>query len=333
MACNAPLSSFKPASEMAATLAMIATSAMLAGCEAQRPGSETGAASEQAQREPQPQFLTQPRRIVSLDYCADQYVLKLVERDRILAVSPDAGRDFSYMRDAATDLPTVRPVAEDVIALEPDLVVRSYGGGPRGALLFERAGVSVYNLRWARNIDEILVAIGDAAVALGSPARGVAVADEMRTRLTSLRTSRDDGGDGGDGTDVLYMTPTGVTTGPGSLIHEMLATAGLVNFQSRPGWWPIPLERLAYEQPDLLAVAFHEGLADHPHVWSAIRHPVARTLLEGETVIPVDGAWTACGAWFLMDAVESLARAAEAGAGRNRATAPDRGVRDRPAPP
>ena len=32
-----------------------------------------------------------PMRIVSLDYCADQYVLKLVDRERILAVSPDAG--------------------------------------------------------------------------------------------------------------------------------------------------------------------------------------------------------------------------------------------------
>ena len=111
------------------------------------------------------------------------------------------------------------------------------------------------------------------------------------------------------------MTPTGVTSGPGSLIHEMLTAAGLENFQTRPGWWPIPLERLAYEQPDLLAVAFHESLADHPHAWSAIRHPVARALLDRETVIPIEGAWTACGAWFLMDAVESLARGDARGSG------------------
>ena len=54
------------------------------------------------------------RRIVSLDYCADQFVLGLAERRRILAVSPDADADFSYMRASAEGLRTVRPRAEDV---------------------------------------------------------------------------------------------------------------------------------------------------------------------------------------------------------------------------
>ena len=254
------------------------------------------------------------RRIVSLDFCADQYVLKFVERSRILALSPDARREFSYMREAAAGLPTVRPVAEDVIILEPDLVVRSYGGGPRASLLFERAGVPVYDVRWAHDIGEIIEVIEETARTLGSAGEGLAVAAEMEGRLRSLRA-------GASGASVLYMTPSGVTSGPGSLIHEMLGAAGLENFQAQPGWWPIPLERLAHEQPDLLAVAFHESLMDHPHAWSPIRHPVARAALDQGTVIPINGAWTACGAWFLMDAVESLARAGGRGI-RGRSTGP-----------
>ena len=283
----------------------LALAATLGGCGMESP--ETASAPARAQR------------IVSLDFCADQYVLKFVERDRILAVSPDAGREFSYMREAALGVPAVRPVAEDVIILEPDLVVRSYGGGPQVSVLFERAGVPVYNVRWGQDIDEILDVIGKTASALGSADQGRAVAAQMQSRLASLRANA-------SGADVLYMTPTGVTSGPGSLIHEMLSAAGLVNFQTRPGWWPIPLERLAYEQPDLLAVAFYESLADHPHVWSAIRHPVARAQLDNGTVIPIEGAWTACGAWFLMDAVESLAR-------RGGAAAPERGIQERSAAP
>ena len=57
------------------------------------------------------------RRIVSLDYCADQYVLGLVERSRILALSPDAGEDFSYLRAEAEGIPAIRPRAEDVLVL------------------------------------------------------------------------------------------------------------------------------------------------------------------------------------------------------------------------
>ncbi|WP_428102039.1 ABC transporter substrate-binding protein [Candidatus Rariloculus sp.] len=242
-----------------------------------------------------------PQRIVSLDYCADQYVLKFVERDRILAVSPDAGRRFSYMREHAAGLPRVRPVAEDVLILKPDLVVRAYGGGPQASALFERAGVPVYNVGWAEDFDSILTVITETALALGSPEHGLAVAAEMQDRLAALRAQA-------PGADALYVTPTGVTSGPGSLVHEMLTAAGLDNFQMRPGWGPIPLERLAYEKPDLVAAAFFENLPSGPHAWSPIRHPVARAQLDGGAVVPIEGAWTACGAWFLMDAVEALAR-------------------------
>lgn len=112
-----------------------------------------------------------PVRIVSLDYCADQFVLKLVDRDRILAVSPDADADFSYMRAAAVGLRKVRPVAEDALILEPDLIVRSYGGGPNAAAFFEKAGVPVLNVGWASDIDAVKAVILDMAEGLGEPAR------------------------------------------------------------------------------------------------------------------------------------------------------------------
>ena len=54
------------------------------------------------------------QKVVSLDYCADQFVLKLLPRASILALSPDAHRDFSYMRDAVDGLRQVRPIAEEI---------------------------------------------------------------------------------------------------------------------------------------------------------------------------------------------------------------------------
>ena len=252
----------------------------------------------------------QPQRIVSLDYCADQYVLRFADRNRILAVSPDAQRDFSYLRKRAAGLPTVRPVAEDVIVLKPDLVVRSYGGGPQAPAMFARAGVPVHGVGWAEDFPAILLAIRNTAKALGAAEEGDRVAAEMSRRLEALRPARTQGHPARR--SALYMTPAGVTSGPGSLIHEMLVAAGLDNFQARPGWRTLPLERLAYEQPDLIAAAFFQSLTNHPSGWSPSRHPVAQSQLAERNVVPIKGAWTACGAWFLMDAVESLARAAGA---------------------
>ena len=239
-------------------------------------------------------------------------MLRFAGRERILAVSPDAQREFSYMRERAAGLPTVRPVAEDVIILQPDLVVRSYGGGPRAATMLARAGVPVHNIGFAEDFPAILQTIRETARALGSPAEGQAAATEMMARLASLHgsTTATDDYDGRQRATALYMTPAGVTSGRGSLIHEMFVAAGLANFQAEPGWRSLPLERLAYEQPDLVAAAFFGNPADNPHGWSSARHPVARAQLVERPVVTIEGAWTACGAWFLMDAVEALNRVA-----------------------
>ena len=69
----------------------------------------------------------QAGRVVSLDFCADQFVLRLLRKPRILAVSTDAQRHFSYMREQAAGIRQVRSIAEDVLVLKPDLIVRSYG--------------------------------------------------------------------------------------------------------------------------------------------------------------------------------------------------------------
>jgi len=244
-----------------------------------------------------------PMRIVSLDYCADQYVLQLVEPERILALSRDAEREFSYLRDLAAGLPTVRSTAEDVLVLGPDLVIRSYGGGPNAQTFYARAGVAVLDIGNANTIDEVMTVMAEVAAGLGESERGAEVIEETRRRLENLAEST-------TALRTLYMTPAGVTTGPGSLVHEMLLAAGLENYERTPGWHSIPLERLAFEVPELVAYASFGAGAEHPDAWSAMRHPLAQSQLAGREVVPLDGAWTACGAWFLLDAVEALARSA-----------------------
>ncbi|MEL6859611.1 MAG: ABC transporter substrate-binding protein [Pseudomonadota bacterium] len=246
-----------------------------------------------------------PMRIVSLDFCADNYVLKLADREQILAISPDAEKDFTYMRDAATGIPTVRAIAEDVLILKPDLVVRSYGGGPNAAAFLERAGIPVLQVGWASTIageevGSVSHLVQNMADGLGQSARGKALVADFRKRLDALERRA-------PGSVALYMSAAGVTSGPGSMAHEMLSAAGLSNFQDGPGWRSLPLERLAYQQPDVVAASFFNTSAPSRDAWSAARHPVARAQLNGPDVVFLDGAWTACGGWYVLDAVEALA--------------------------
>lgn len=239
-------------------------------------------------------------RIVSLDYCADQFVLKLVDKDRILAVSPDAQRPFSYMRGAAVGVAHVRPSAEDVLALEPDLIVRSYGGGPNASAFFERAGVPVVNVGWAPDIAAVQRVILELATAFGEAERGTLVVSQMDQRLANIQQSS-------KAPNALYMTPSGVTSGPGSLIHDMLLAAGLENYQKAPGWRSLPLEQIAIAPPQMVAAAFFEARNNHKSGWSAMRHPVARDQLDQQPTVYLEGAWTSCSGWYLLDAIEALA--------------------------
>ncbi len=241
-----------------------------------------------------------PQRIVSLDFCADQYALKMADRGHILALSPDAEQPHAYLRKQAAGLPTVRPSAEQIIALAPDLVLRTYGGGAGIEHLLRRLDIPVVNIGWTSDIDSIKRVTLEVAHELGVPERGTGIVAELESRIAALPKAQ-------ERPSALYMTPAGATTGPGSLIHELLVTSGMNNFQQRNGWHSLPLERLAYERPDRIVAAFFDTNGEHASQWSAMRHPVARKQLRDAPVTYLSGAWMSCGAWFIANAAEVLA--------------------------
>ncbi len=240
-----------------------------------------------------------PLRVVSLDFCADQFVIKLADRASIVAVSPDATRDFSFMRKEAKGLVQARPDAETILALKPDIVFRSYGGGPQMVPFLEQAGIQVHQIGWGEDFAAVRSNVREAATALGQKARGEAVVADFDRRLANLKPAPQ--------VSALYVTPGGVTTGPGSLVDRMMGKAGLVNFQTQEGWNPLPLERLATERPAMVVTAFFTAQSPHQDYWSQARHPLVRQILADLPVARLDGGATACSGWFMVDAMEVMA--------------------------
>lgn len=262
-----------------------------------------------------------PKRVVSLDYCADQYTLHLLDSEQIAALSPDSRSDYSYLAPQAAGHLQVRPVAEDVLALKPDLIMRSYGGGPGAAAFYKRIGIPVITIPWAARFSDVLNALETVAGDLGAPDKAAATRRAAEARLAALKQASPfkDGavGQGAHArTDpaqgkrhVLYATPGGVTTGPGSLIHEIIQKAGHQNYEIRPGWHALPLERLVTHKPDLVALSFFTSPMADSSPWSPARHPVFTRLMHERPSLELKAAWTACGGWFMLDAIEALSSA------------------------
>jgi len=241
-----------------------------------------------------------PRRIVSLDFCADQYVLKFAARENILALSRDAEAEYSYLRNEARGLRKVYARAEDILVLRPDLVVRTYGGGQNITGFLERAGVPVLQIGFANDLAGVKRIVLETSTGLDAKQKGKAVIAEMQARIDRL-SIRD------DQLTVLYLSSKGATAGRNTLIGDLINHVGFENFQREPGWRSLPLERLAYETPDIIAAGFFETSDLASDIWTPVRHPVAQRRMRGATMVSIPGAWTSCGAWFNLDAAEALA--------------------------
>jgi iron complex transport system substrate-binding protein len=240
-------------------------------------------------------------RVVSLDYCADQFVLGLADHEQILAVSPHATRKFSYLRDRAEGLPQVRALAEDVIALKPDLVIRSWGGDARALDFYKRVGIEVVQIGYASDFDGAARVTREIAGALAQEERGETLTERLEAGTTSGEV------------EALYLTPGGVTAGQGTMVDAIMRAAGLENSIEKQGWVSLPLESLVQNPPDRVLSAFFGFDDDAASNWSLSRHPVMQSILRSADTTALDEARLTCPAWFVADEAKDLREAFEGG--------------------
>ncbi|MGD9979723.1 MAG: ABC transporter substrate-binding protein [Hyphomonadaceae bacterium] len=244
----------------------------------------------------------EPRRIVSLDYCADQFVLALADRDQIAALSVGSLRDDSYYRSRARGVRRTRGALEDVLALRPDLVVRNWGGPWDAEQVYARFGVPVLQVGDAPDFSSARADLLDAAQTLGHPEDGAAIARDLDARLARLAAHRSN-------VRVMYLSGGGAVAGSGTMIDSVIAAAGARNIRIEAGWQVLPLERLVQTPPALIALGFFETSRDRVNAWSPSRHPTLRRALANARTVSLPPASIACEAWYAIDAAEIIAAA------------------------
>lgn len=252
-------------------------------------------------------------RIISIDYCADQMVLGLVDRRRIAAVSVDVASDPAFSLPRSTGLPRVRASIEQVIALRPTLVVRSYGGGPRMEAALRRAGIPVFTLPYAGDISAVRASIIASGERLTARAAALARLRQLDHAIAMAR-ARANRRSGEQRPTGLYLTPGDVTTGPQSLVAELMRVAGYASYEQRPGWHRLPVERLVLTKPDIVVRGFFETTANQQDRWSSAQHRALAHTLQHVPVADVAGSDLACGNWLAGNALDAISAAGTGGA-------------------
>ncbi len=242
-----------------------------------------------------------PRRVVSLDQCADQYVLALAPREAIAGLSKRADDPDAWLRDQARGLPLKRATLEALSSTRPDLVVRSWGGDERMVRALEARGARVVHIEDATDFPGVRANVRTVAAALDRRAEGEALIRRMDAKLAASAGAW-------KGQRALYYTPGGFTAGPGTLVDAMLRGAGLSNAARAQSFAAIPLEALALNPPRLFVLGFFD--AGHQTRWDQGRHPLLAELARGKTAASLPGSILGCPAWFAADGTLMLARRA-----------------------
>lgn len=245
-----------------------------------------------------------PRRIVSLNMCADQLVVALADPGQIAGLTEWA-RDpqLSSVAARAATLPITHRSAEEVLALHPDLVIAAPFRIKAALARLDAGWLRMVELPKGNDVAGIEESIAVIAAAVGHPERGAAMIAGMRRDLAAI------GPPPGRGRVAAYYQRQGYLTGTGTLVDDMMRRVGLVNLAKRldrPALSRVSLEEMALARPDFLIMDMGtRAIADRGT--AALHHPVLDEAVPRRRRLYIPQALTVCGGPAYPKAVALLA--------------------------
>ncbi|HWI86003.1 MAG TPA: ABC transporter substrate-binding protein [Sphingomonas sp.] len=209
-----------------------------------------------------------PQRIVSLNLCADQYLVALADPGQIAGLTRLSHMaNMSPVAARAARYPAIRSSAESLLVREPDLLLTGWPGQADAAV---RAGLSarILVVPPANNYAEIVAQVRLVADAVGHRARGEALIRRMDATLAAIPRN-------GHGLVATDYQRRGYLSGSGTLMDEIMRRVGLVNLATklgRPALSNLSLEELVIAHPDFLITGggpardLGSAMRDHPAI-------------------------------------------------------------------
>jgi iron complex transport system substrate-binding protein len=240
-----------------------------------------------------------PKRIVSTFLCTDEYVFRLVPRERIAALSFEAGDRnpvVSTIADKVGGIAQIRPSTESVLALKPDLVVMYAGTMTKLRANLKALGVPVLDVPWDNSLADIRRTATRLGKTFGVPEKAEAMLRAMdamlgRARRMAARPS----------VRTLIYEPNGYAQA-GAITLAMMEAAGLKNAAeglplTRTG--TIPVEAVVAAAPELLILS-GQRFAPTARADLLLHHPAlealrGRTTAVWDPLVPLlcPGPWSA----------------------------------------
>lgn len=260
---------------------------------------------------PEAAFAAKPQRVVSLNLCADQLLLQLARPESIASLTHlAADPELSFLSEKATAYPLNYGSAEEILQLNPDLILAgSFTARPAVAYL-KKKGFRVVKLSIPESLKAMREQFLKVADLLGEREKA-----ESQLKETDWRIERAKAAESDNRLVAAVYYANGFTAGKDSIITEVLNSAGFENLSEQSGvnsFGFYPLERLIEAEPDLLILgSYNEDR--HSLAQKVLDHPALKRVWEkadekrkqARLIIP-DNLWI-CATPVIAEAVEMLA--------------------------
>ena len=245
-----------------------------------------------------------PSRVVSINLCTDQLLLMLADESQIASITFLASDETnSFMAGLAQRHPVNHARVEELIALQPDLIVANEYNAPALMTLLERLGFRVARFANANSIETIRSNIRQMAMLLKQERRGEQLIAQMDRRIDVIAAK-----ERGYRPRALFYQVRGYTSGLNTLQDEALQLAGWHNLSAEAGitgYSPIDIETLLLAKPEQLFTSTYapgtESVGQRQ-----LRHPALRQIMEGRHLAEIDYRYWICGGPMIADAIEAL---------------------------
>ena len=193
-----------------------------------------------------------PQRVVSINLCLDQLVLMMADPSHIksltfLSLDPA----YSFMHAEAAKVAAINHgAAEEILPLEPDLVLAGQFSATFAVQMLRRTGYRVEVLSIPNNFEEVRAHIRNVGALLGEEEKAEVLVAEMDATLAAIPPPTDEMAP----VAAVYL-PNGFTVGPGTFYHEAMMAAGLHNMAEDVGisyWGYMSMEHLLLAKPEII---------------------------------------------------------------------------------
>ena len=244
-----------------------------------------------------------PKSIASTSLCGDAYLLSLAP-ERVSALSWQSRDALSRAPDSLQTLPQAWDDTERLLSLVSsegaDYILFGTGEGSQSQKYLSKTDTKFSNLVWGETFESVYANIENLGEAIDAQDQARRLVVSIKDRLVKLETNPNL-----EKPKILYLSRSGGSAGPGTLVDAAIMAAGGQNILTKIGWFTPDTEFLISLKPDLIITSYFDDGYESVNA-APLRNKTVQKFMSRYKRLDIPGHVWPCAGPYLVEAAEMI---------------------------